>query len=184
MALHVVQGERELVDDCRSLARFELRGIPAMPAGGAHIRVTFQVDADGLLSVTAQEKSTGVQANIQVKPSYGLSDDQVANMLKSSMQFARQDMQLRLLREQQVEADRVLEAVSQALHADAHLLAETELAEIKASLAQLAQVKQGDDTATIKAAIEHTNKLTDEFAARRMDQSIRSALKGHNVDEV
>ena len=184
MALHVVQGERELVDDCRSLARFELRGIPAMPAGGAHIRVTFQVDADGLLSVTAQEKSTGVQANIQVKPSYGLSDDQVANMLKSSMQFARQDMQLRLLREQQVEADRVLEAVSQALHADAHLLAESERAEIKASLAQLAQVKQGDDTAAIKAAIEHTNKLTDEFAARRMDQSIRSALKGHNVDEV
>ena len=184
MALHVVQGERELVDDCRSLARFELRGIPAMPAGGAHIRVTFQVDADGLLSVTAQEKSTGVQANIQVKPSYGLSDDQVANMLKSSMQFARQDMQLRLLREQQVEADRVLEAVSQALHADAHLLAETELAEVNASLAQLAQVKQGDDTAAIKAAIEHTNKLTDEFAARRMDQSIRSALKGHNVDEV
>ena len=184
MALHVVQGERELVDDCRSLARFELRGIPAMPAGGAHIRVTFQVDADGLLSVTAQEKSTGVQANIQVKPSYGLSDDQVANMLKSSMQFARQDMQLRLLREQQVEADRVLEAVSQALHADAHLLAESELAEVNASLAQLAQVKQGDDTAAIKAAIEHTNKLTDEFAARRMDQSIRSALKGHNVDEV
>ncbi|HSG50825.1 MAG TPA: Fe-S protein assembly chaperone HscA [Rheinheimera sp.] len=184
LALHVVQGERELVDDCRSLARFELRGIPAMPAGGAHIRVTFQVDADGLLSVTAQEKSTGVQANIQVKPSYGLSDDQVANMLKSSMQFARQDMQLRLLREQQVEADRVLEAVSQALHADAHLLAESERAEIKASLAQLAQVKQGDDTAAIKAAIEHTNKLTDEFAARRMDQSIRSALKGHNVDEV
>ena len=184
MALHVVQGERELVDDCRSLARFELRGIPSMPAGGAHIRVTFQVDADGLLSVTAQEKSTGVQANIQVKPSYGLSDDQVANMLKSSMQFARQDMQLRLLREQQVEADRVLEAVSQALHADAHLLAETELAEVNASLAQLAQVKQGDDTAAIKAAIEHTNKLTDEFAARRMDQSIRSALKGHNVDEV
>ena len=184
MALHVVQGERELVDDCRSLARFELRGIPAMPAGGAHIRVTFQVDADGLLSVTAQEKSTGVQANIQVKPSYGLSDDQVANMLKSSMQFARQDMQLRLLREQQVEAERVLEAVSQALHADAHLLAEAELADVKASLAQLAQVKQGDDTAAIKAAIEHTNKLTDEFAARRMDQSIRSALKGHNVDEV
>ena len=184
MALHVVQGERELVEDCRSLARFELRGIPPMSAGGAHIRVTFQVDADGLLSVTAQEKSTGVQANIQVKPSYGLSDEQVAQMLKGSMQHAREDMQRRLLREQQVEAERVLEAVTQALRADAHLLSENELAEINRSLENLAQVKQADDTAAIKAAIEHTNQLTDEFAARRMDQSIRSALKGHNVDEV
>lgn len=184
MALHVVQGERELIEDCRSLARFELRGIPALPAGGAHIRVTFQVDADGLLSVTAQEKSTGVQANIQVKPSYGLSDEQVATMLKGSMQYARQDMQQRLLREQQVEAERVLEAVSQALHADAQLLDATELANIKQALNALASVKQGDDTAAIKAAIEHTNTLTDDFAARRMDQSIRSALKGHNVDEV
>ncbi|MDP5190426.1 Fe-S protein assembly chaperone HscA [Rheinheimera baltica] len=184
MALHVVQGERELVDDCRSLARFELRGIPPMPAGGAHIRVTFQVDADGLLSVTAQEKSSGVQANIQVKPSYGLSDEQVTTMLKSSMQFARQDMQLRLLREQQVEAERVLEAVSQALNADVSLLDEKEVADITQALARLAQVKQGDDTAAIKAAIEHTNTLTDDFAARRMDQSIRTALKGHNVDEV
>ncbi|QBL10322.1 Fe-S protein assembly chaperone HscA [Rheinheimera sp. D18] len=184
MALHVVQGERELVDDCRSLARFELRGIPPMSAGGAHIRVTFQVDADGLLSVTAQEKSTGVQANIQVKPSYGLSDDQVATMLKNSMQYARQDMQLRLLREQQVEAERVLEAVSQALKADAALLGPTELAAIRAALANLATVKQSEDTAAIKAAIEHTNTLTDDFAARRMDQSIRTALTGHNVDEV
>ncbi|MDR6983145.1 molecular chaperone HscA [Rheinheimera pacifica] len=184
MALHVVQGERELVEDCRSLARFELRGIPPLPAGGAHIRVTFQVDADGLLSVTAQEKSTGVQANIQVKPSYGLSDDQVATMLKGSMQYARQDMQLRLLREQQVEAERVLEAVSQALKADAALLSAQELANINQALTTLAEVKQGDDTAAIKAAIEHTNTLTDDFAARRMDQSIRSALTGHNVDEV
>ena len=184
MALHVVQGERELVDDCRSLARFELRGIPPMPAGGAHIRVTFQVDADGLLSVTAQEKSTGVQSNIQVKPSYGLSDDQVATMLKGSMQHARQDMQLRLLREQQVEAARVLEAVSRALQADAHLLNDSERSAIEQALADLATVRQGDDTAAIKAAIEHTNHLTDDFAARRMDQSIRSALTGHNVDEV
>lgn len=184
MALHVVQGERELVEDCRSLARFELRGIPALPAGGAHIRVTFQVDADGLLSVTAQEKSTGVQANIQVKPSYGLSDDQVATMLKGSMQFARQDMQLRLLREQQIEAERVLEAVSQALKADAALLSAQELTNIEQALTTLASVKQGDDTAAIKAAIEYTNTLTDDFAARRMDQSIRNALTGHNVDEV
>ena len=184
MALHVVQGERELVEDCRSLARFELRGIPPMPAGGAHIRVTFQVDADGLLSVTAQEKSTGVQSNIQVKPSYGLSDDQVATMLKGSMQHARQDMQQRLLREQQVEAARVLEAVSRALQADAHLLNDTERLAIEQALTDLATVQQGEDTAAIKAAIEHTNHLTDDFAARRMDQSIRSALTGHNVDEV
>lgn len=184
MALHVVQGERELVENCRSLARFELRGIPPMPAGGAHIRVTFQVDADGLLSVTAQEKSTGVQANIQVKPSYGLSDDQVADMLKGSMQYARQDMQQRLLREQQVEAERVLEAVGQALKTDAALLSAAEFSQIEQALAQLAKLKLGDDTAAIKAAIEHTNTLTDDFAARRMDQSIRLALKGHNVDEV
>jgi molecular chaperone HscA len=184
MALHVVQGERELVDDCRSLARFELRNIPAMPAGGAHIRVTFQVDADGLLSVNAEEKSTGVKSSIQVKPSYGLTDDQVATMLKSSMQYAREDMQLRLLREQQVEADRVLEAISQALAADAALLSAEELTSIEQALVQLAQVKTGKDTAAIKAAIEHTNTLTDDFAARRMDSSIRLALQGHNVDEV
>lgn len=184
MAIHVVQGERELVEDCRSLARFELRGIPPMPAGGAHIRVTFQVDADGLLSVSAEEKSTGVQASIQVKPSYGLSDEQVAAMISGSMQYARQDMQLRLLREQQVEADRVLEAVTAALTADAALLNEAELAEIRQSLSVLNTVKQQDDTAAIKAAIEHTNQLTDEFAARRMDKSIRLALQGHKVDEV
>ncbi|CAM5223715.1 Fe-S protein assembly chaperone HscA [Alishewanella longhuensis] len=184
MAIHVVQGERELVEDCRSLARFELRGIPPMPAGGAHIRVTFQVDADGLLSVSAEEKSTGVQASIQVKPSYGLSDEQVAAMISGSMQYARQDMQLRLLREQQVEADRVLEAVTAALSADAALLNEAELMEIRQSLNVLNAVKQQDDTAAIKAAIEHTNQLTDEFAARRMDKSIRLALQGHKVDEV
>jgi len=184
MAIHVVQGERELVEDCRSLARFELRGIPPMPAGGAHIRVTFQVDADGLLSVSAEEKSTGVQASIQVKPSYGLSDEQVATMISGSMQYARQDMQLRLLREQQVEAERVLEAVSAALASDAALLNEAELAEIRQSLSLLNTVKQQDDTAAIKAAIEKTNQLTDEFAARRMDKSIRLALQGHKVDEV
>ncbi len=184
MAIHVVQGERELVEDCRSLARFELRGIPPMPAGGAHIRVTFQVDADGLLSVSAMEKSTGVQASIQVKPSYGLTDDQVAQMISGSMQYARQDMQQRLLREQQVEAERVLEAVSAALATDAALLNEHELATIRDALRQLAELKQQDDTAAIKAAIEHTNQLTDDFAARRMDKSIRLALQGHKVDEV
>ncbi|KKO49718.1 chaperone protein HscA [Arsukibacterium sp. MJ3] len=184
MAIHVLQGERELVEDCRSLARFELRGIPPMPAGGAHIRVTFQVDADGLLSVSAEEKSSGVAAGIQVKPSYGLTDDQVANMISGSMQHARQDMQRRLLREQQVEADRVLEAVGTALNTDANLLSEDELTQIKRALASLAQVRQQEDTAAIKTAIEHTNILTDDFAALRMDKSIRLALQGHKVDEV
>ncbi|MAD76321.1 MAG: Fe-S protein assembly chaperone HscA [Rheinheimera sp.] len=184
MAIHVLQGERELVEDCRSLARFELRGIPPMPAGGAHIRVTFQVDADGLLSVSAEEKSTGVAAGIQVKPSYGLTDEQVAGMISGSMQHARQDMQRRLLREQQVEADRVLEAVTAAVQHDGALLDADELADINAALATLAEVRQQDDTAAIKAAIEHTNTLTDDFAARRMDQSIRQALQGHKVDEV
>lgn len=184
MAIHVLQGERELVSACRSLARFELRGIPPMPAGGAHIRVTFQVDADGLLSVTAMEKSTGVSASIEVKPSYGLSNDQIANMIQSSMQHAKTDMQQRLLREQQVEAQRVHEAVSAALSADAHLLATSELQAIEAALHQLQLVATGDNTNEIKAAIERTNQLTDEFAARRMDMSIRLALRGHNVDEV
>jgi len=184
MAFHVLQGERELVSACRSLARFELRGIPPMPAGGAHIRVTFQVDADGLLSVTAMEKSTGVTASIEVKPSYGLSNDQIAQMIQSSMQHAKTDMQQRLLREQQVEAQRVHDAVSAALTSDAHLLSSTELQQIEAALQHLQTVAGGDDTQQIKVAIEHTNQLTDEFAARRMDMSIRLALRGHNVDEV
>lgn len=184
MAIHVLQGERELVGACRSLARFELRGIPPLPAGGAHIRVTFQVDADGLLSVTAMEKSTGVSASIEVKPSYGLSNDQIAQMIQSSMQHAKTDMQQRLLREQQVEAQRVHEAVSAALASDAHLLSDAELQQIHAALQQLTAVAAGNDTQQIKAAIEHTNQLTDEFAARRMDMSIRLALRGHKVDEV
>jgi len=184
MSLHVLQGERELVDHCRSLAKFNLTDIPPMAAGGAHIRVTFQVDADGLLSVTAQEKSSGVTASIQVKPSYGLSDDQVATMIQSSMQYAKHDMQQRLLREQQVEASRVWEAVSAAIAADAHLLGTAELLDIEQALSALKAVSQGDDTAAIKAAIDKTNHITDEFAARRMDNSIRQALQGHKVDEV
>lgn len=184
MAIHVLQGEREGVSDCRSLARFDLTGIPPMAAGGAHIRVTFQVDADGLLSVIAQEKSSGVSASIEVKPSYGLSNDQVAQMIQNSMLYAKQDMQLRLLREQQVEANRVHEAVSAAISADAHLLSATELHQIELALHQLLQLANSEDTAAIKAAIEHTNHLTDDFAARRMDMSIRMALQGHRVDEV
>ncbi|WP_337842971.1 Fe-S protein assembly chaperone HscA [Rheinheimera sp.] len=184
MAIHVLQGERELVSDCRSLARFTLTGIPPMAAGGAHIRVTFQVDADGLLNVTAQEKSSGVSASIQVKPSYGLTDDQVASMLQSSMLYAKQDMQQRLHKEQQVEALRVLEAVRAALQQDAHLLDPNELAAIEQALEALERAREQADTAGIKAAIEHANHSTDEFAARRMDQSIRQALRGHKVDEV
>ncbi|MEO3739408.1 Fe-S protein assembly chaperone HscA [Kosakonia sp. WA-90] len=184
MSIHVMQGERELVQDCRSLARFSLRGIPALPAGGAHIRVTFQVDADGLLSVTAMEKSTGVEASIQVKPSYGLTDGEIADMIKDSMSFAGQDVKARMLAEQKVEAARVLESLSGALAADAALLSAAERAVIDEAVAQLRSVAEGDDTAAIEQAIKNVDKQTQEFAARRMDQSVRTALKGHSVDEV
>ncbi|WP_426346304.1 Fe-S protein assembly chaperone HscA [Cronobacter universalis] len=184
MAIHVMQGERELVQDCRSLARFTLRGIPAMPAGGAHIRVTFQVDADGLLSVTAMEKSTGVEASIQVKPSYGLTDGEIASMIQDSMSFAEQDVQARMLAEQKVEAARVLESLDGALKSDGALLSATERATIDDAMAQLRAAAEGDDVSAIEDAIKNTDKQTQEFAARRMDESIRQALKGHSVDEV
>ena len=184
MSIHVMQGERELVQDCRSLARFALRGIPAMPAGGAHIRVTFQVDADGLLSVTAMEKSTGVEAAIQVKPSYGLTDNEIATMLKDSMSFAEQDVQARMLAEQQVEAARVLESLTGALATDAALLSAAERKVIDDAIDQLVAVAKGNDTDAIELAIKNVDKQTQEFAARRMDQSVRTALKGHSVDEV
>lgn len=184
MAIHVLQGERELVQDCRSLARFSLRGIPAMPAGGAHIRVTFQVDADGLLSVTAMEKSTGVEASIQVKPSYGLSDSEIADMIKDSMTHAGEDVQARMLAEQKVEAARVLESLTGALAADGELLSDQERQTIQQSATHLRTVADGDDVDAIKEAIKTIDKQTQEFAARRMDLSIRKALKGHSVDEV
>ncbi|ELY4818421.1 Fe-S protein assembly chaperone HscA [Cronobacter malonaticus] len=184
MAIHVMQGERELVQDCRSLARFTLRGIPAMPAGGAHIRVTFQVDADGLLSVTAMEKSTGVEASIQVKPSYGLTDGEIASMIQDSMSFAEQDVQARMLAEQKVEAARVLESLDGALKSDGALLSATERAAIDDAMAQLRAAAEGNDASAIEDAIKNTDKQTQEFAARRMDESIRQALKGHSVDEV
>lgn len=184
MSIHVMQGERELVQDCRSLARFALRGIPAMPAGGAHIRVTFQVDADGLLSVTAMEKSTGVEAAIQVKPSYGLTDNEIATMIKDSMSFAEQDVKARMLAEQKVEAARVLESLNGALATDAALLSAAERTVIDKAIAQLSAVANGDDTDAIEQAIKNLDKQTQEFAARRMDQSVRTALKGHSVDEV
>ncbi|HEM6596744.1 TPA: Fe-S protein assembly chaperone HscA [Yersinia enterocolitica] len=184
MTIHVLQGERELVQDCRSLARFALRGLPPLPAGGAHIRVTFQVDADGLLSVTAMEKSTGVEASIQVKPSYGLSDDEIANMIKDSMANAQSDIGARKLAEQQVEASRVLESLQGALAEDAALLSEQESTAIAQAMAALQQQMQGTDPHAIEAAIKALDAQTQYFAARRMDASIRRALAGHSVDEV
>ncbi|MCS2155977.1 Fe-S protein assembly chaperone HscA [Scandinavium sp. H11S7] len=184
MSIHVLQGERELVQDCRSLARFALRGIPAMPAGGAHIRVTFQVDADGLLSVTAMEKSTGVESSIQVKPSYGLSDTEIATMIKDSMSFAEHDVQARMLAEQKVEAARVLESLNSALAADAALLSVEERQAIDDGVSVLQKAAVGDDADAIKEAIKNIDTQTQEFAARRMDQSVRKALKGQSVDEV
>ncbi|GAA0522431.1 MAG: Fe-S protein assembly chaperone HscA [Pigmentiphaga sp.] len=184
MAIHVVQGERELVSDCRSLARFELRGIPPMVAGAARIRVTFQVDADGLLSVTAREQSSGVEASISVKPSYGLSDDEVAAMLADGMNSADVDMKLRALREQQVEARRLVESVEAALQADADLLDPDEQAAIRAQLARTASAAASDDSETVRAQVEALAQATEDFAARRMDRSIRRALSGRRVDEI
>ncbi|WP_223668961.1 Fe-S protein assembly chaperone HscA [Kangiella shandongensis] len=185
MAIHVVQGERELVEDCRSLARFELRGIPPMVAGAARIKVTYQVDADGLLQVTAEETTSGVKADITVKPSYGLSDEQITTMLESSFSHADEDIQARMLREQKVEAARVIEAVSAALNENGkELLSEEEFAAVQSSLEQLNQVSQGDDIEAIENAIEVVEKNTNEFASRRMDASIAKALVGHEVDEL
>ncbi|WP_259566249.1 Fe-S protein assembly chaperone HscA [Enterobacter sichuanensis] len=184
MSIHVMQGERELVQDCRSLARFALRGIPALPAGGAHIRVTFQVDADGLLSVTAMEKSTGVESSIQVKPSYGLTDGEIASMIQDSMSYAEQDVKARMLAEQKVEAARVLESLNGALAADAALLSAAERQVIDEAAAHLSVVAQGNDADAIEEAIKNVDKQTQDFAARRMDKSVRVALKGQSVDEV
>ncbi|NLS14279.1 Fe-S protein assembly chaperone HscA [Vibrio sp. SM6] len=185
MSVHVVQGEREMVNDCRSLARFSLKGIPPMAAGAAHIRVTYQVDADGLLSVTAMEKSTGVQSEIQVKPSYGLSDDEVANMLKDSMTFAKEDMDARALAEQRVEADRVIEGLLAAMQADGdELLDDAERAALLLAIESLIQLRNGDNANAIEAGIKATDNASQEFASRRMDKSIRAALAGQSVDDL
>ncbi|MDT0628911.1 Fe-S protein assembly chaperone HscA [Alteromonas sp. W364] len=185
MMVHVLQGERELVEDCRSLAKFTLTGIPPMVAGAAHIRVTFQVDADGLLNVTAMEKSTGVQAEIQVKPSYGLEESEILSMLQSSMQNAKHDMQARMLKEQQVEASRVLEAMQGALAEDGdELLNDEERSAIEASLFALVDIAKAGDIEAIKQAITKVDKLSQDFAARRMDKSIQKALSGHSVDDI
>ncbi|HHF4797636.1 TPA: Fe-S protein assembly chaperone HscA [Haemophilus influenzae] len=185
MTVHVLQGERELVDDCRSLGRFTLRGIPPMAAGVAHIRVTYQVDADGLLSVTAMEKSTKVQASIQIKPSYGLTDEEVTAMIKSSFDNAQEDLQARELAEQRVEADRVIESVIVALQADgAELLSTDEFHHIETVLKQLMDVKQGSDRDAIVQGIKALDTATQEFAARRMNASINKALTGKNLSDI
>lgn len=184
MAIHVLQGERELVSDCRSLARFELRDIPPMVAGAAHIRVTFEVDADGLLNVTAMEKSSGVQASIEVKPSYGLTDGEVENMLRSSLEYAQEDMDARRLREQQVEAKRVIEALASALAADGEqLLTPEEMEPIKLAFQHLIALSESDDHEAIKEAIEALEKSCEFYVERRMNANIQKAMAGHSVDE-
>lgn len=183
MAVHVVQGERELVDACRSLARFELRGIPPMAAGAARIRVTFQVDADGLLSVSAREMTTGVEASIQVKPSYGLSDEDIVRMLQDGNGRAEEDMRARELREQQVEARRLLESTHSALSADGDLLDDAERAEVDALVERLTTLVTSDDVEAVKAGVEALTKGTETLAERRMDRSIREALSGMSIDD-
>ncbi|WP_134469165.1 Fe-S protein assembly chaperone HscA [Pseudomonas aeruginosa] len=185
MMIHVLQGERELVKDCRSLARLELRGIPPMVAGAAKIRVTFQVDADGLLGVSARELSSGVEASIQVKPSYGLTDGEIARMLKDSFDYAGDDKAARALREQQVEAQRLLEAVQSALDVDGErLLDEEERLAIAAQMDTLRELAGGSDTAAIENQIKRLSQVTDAFAARRMDATVKAALSGRRLNEI
>jgi molecular chaperone HscA len=183
LLIHVLQGERELVSDCRSLARFELRGIPPMTAGAARIRVSFQIDADGLLSVSAREQTTGVESSVMVKPSYGLTDNEIEHMLRDSITHAHQDDAARKLREQQVDADRLIEAVRGALAADGTLLDATERDAIERGLNELQAARAGSDEARIKQAIKALDQATQTFAQRRMDENIRKALAGHKLDE-
>ena len=185
LALHVVQGERDLVADCRSLARFELRGIPPMAAGAARIRVTFTVDADGMLNVGAKEQVSGVEARIDVKPSYGLSDDQIAKMLQESFTTAEADMKARAFTEAKVDADRMLIATQSALDADGGILTADERQTIDGLMAQLRNVvAAGQDAAVIEAATESLAKGTEAFAAQRMNHGIRKALAGKNVETI
>ncbi|WP_438284438.1 Fe-S protein assembly chaperone HscA [Pseudomonas alabamensis] len=185
MMIHVLQGERELVSDCRSLARFELRGIPAMVAGAAKIRVTFQVDADGLLGVAAREVGSGVEASIQVKPSYGLTDGEIARMLKDSFEHAGSDKQARQLREHQVDAERLLEAVDGALQADGErLLDEEERLAIQMQMQDLRDLLTGTDGPAIEQQTKRLSQVTDAFAARRLDSTVKAALAGRNLNEI
>jgi molecular chaperone HscA len=172
------------VSDCRSLARFELRGIPPMAAGAARIRVTFQVDADGLLSVSAREAASGVEAAVAVKPSYGLADDEITRMLKDSFEHAKEDVHLRALREQQVEAERMREAVESALREDGDLLSAEESSTIDQALAAMHKEAAGSDHRSVKAAIEKLNRVTEPFAARRMDRSVQRGLTGKSLERI
>ncbi|KPY59558.1 Chaperone protein HscA -like protein, partial [Pseudomonas syringae pv. spinaceae] len=185
MKIHVLQGERELVSDCRSLARFELRGIPPMVAGAAKIRVTFQVDADGLLSVSAREMGSGIESSIQVKPSYGLTDGEITRMLKDSFEYAGDDKVTRVLREHQVDAERLLEAVQGALDADGErLLDEEERLVINLQMDELRELMQGTDGYAIEQQTKRLSQVTDAFAARRLDSTVKAALAGRNLNEI
>ena len=184
MAIHVVQGERELVSQNRSLAKFELRGMPAMTAGAARIRVTFQVDADGLLSVSAQETSTGVMASVQVKPSYGLSDGEIAQMLQDAYAHAKDDMQARALREHQVDLQQLLESLSQALSADGDLLSDDERQQLDREMVAARSVCGGQQVEALKRAIDQLSRLSEPFAARRMDRAVSMALTGQSIDQL
>jgi molecular chaperone HscA len=184
MAIHVLQGERELVNECRSLARFELQGIPPMVAGAARIRVTFQVDADGLLSVSAREQSSGVEATVTVKPSYGLADDQIAQMLKDGFTHAEADMGARSLREAQVEAERMVLATRTALAADGELLEAAERAAINGLIEATQATAAGSDADAIETAVKALAEGTEAFAAARMNQGIRQALAGRRLDDI
>jgi molecular chaperone HscA len=185
MAIHVVQGERELVADCRSLARFELHDIPPMVAGAARIRVTFSVDADGLLHVEAREQTSGASASVEVKPSYGLTDDEVTGMLKASIEHAREDMDVRRLVEEKVEAQRVIEALNAALAADGEeLLTTEERSRVDDALARLVETTaQSQDAAEVEAAIKRLEQDCEFYVERRMNSNIRKAMAGHRVDE-
>jgi molecular chaperone HscA len=184
MAIHVLQGERDLVTECRSLARFELRGIPPMVAGAARIRVTFQVDADGLLNVFAREQTSGVEAAVTVKPSYGLADDQIAQMLKDGFAHAESDMASRSLREAQVDAERMVLATRAALAVDGALLSEAERADVHALIESTQAIAQGTDATAIEDAVKALAEGTEAFAALRMNQGIRQALAGRRIEDV
>jgi molecular chaperone HscA len=181
MSFHVVQGERELVSDCRSLARFELKGIPPMAAGAARVRVTYQVDADGLLSVAAREQSTGAEAFVSVKPSYGLGDADIERMLRDSFSHAREDVHARALAESRVDGQRLLEATRSAIAADSSLLNDEERREIEQAMAALEGAMAGTDHRPIKQASEALNRISGPFAERRMDQGVRRALAGKQI---
>ena len=184
MSIHVVQGERDLVADCRSLARFELRGIPPMAAGAARIRVSFEVDADGLLGVSARELASGVQASVAVKPSYGLAEDDIARMLREGFTHADEDMQARRLVESRVEAERMVLATRSAVAADGDLLSDEARASLDGLVGNVVSAARGDDPVSIDAAIDALAKGTEAFAAARMNRGIRAALSGRKVGDL